>query len=33
MPGHERLSITQRYTQLSIKDVLEVYDKTHPRAK
>lgn len=31
--GHERLSTTQRYTQLSMKKVLEVYDKTHPRAK
>jgi integrase/recombinase XerC len=30
--GHERLSTTQRYTQLSIKHVLEVYDKTHPRS-
>jgi len=31
--GHERLSTTQRYTQLSIKKVIDVYDKTHPRAK
>ncbi len=31
--GHERLSTTQRYTQLTTKQVLEVYDKTHPRAK
>jgi integrase/recombinase XerC len=31
--GHERLSTTQRYTQLSVKHVLEVYDQTHPRAK
>jgi integrase/recombinase XerC len=31
--GHERLSTTQRYTQLSIKHVLHVYDQTHPRAK
>jgi integrase/recombinase XerC len=31
--GHERLSTTQRYTQLSMKHVLEVYDATHPRAK
>jgi integrase/recombinase XerC len=31
--GHERLSTTQRYTQLSIKQVMEVYDRTHPRAK
>jgi integrase/recombinase XerC len=33
MLGHERLSTTQRYTQLSMKHVLEVYDRTHPRAK
>jgi integrase/recombinase XerC len=33
MLGHERLSTTQRYTQLSIKHVLRVYDQTHPRAK
>lgn len=31
--GHERLSTTQKYTQLSIKHVMEVYDRTHPRAK
>jgi integrase/recombinase XerC len=31
--GHERLSTTQRYTQLSMKHVLAVYDQTHPRAK
>jgi integrase/recombinase XerC len=31
--GHERLATTERYTQLSLKHVLEVYDKTHPRAK
>jgi len=33
MLGHERLSTTQRYTQLSVKQVLQVYDQTHPRAK
>jgi integrase/recombinase XerC len=33
MLGHERLSTTQRYTQLSIRHVLHVYDQTHPRAK
>lgn len=33
MLGHERLSTTQRYTQLSMKHVLRVYDDTHPRAK
>lgn len=31
--GHERLSTTQRYTQLSMKHVMAVYDKSHPRAK
>jgi integrase/recombinase XerC len=31
--GHERLATTQRYTQLSMKHVLHVYDQTHPRAK
>jgi integrase/recombinase XerC len=33
MLGHARLSTTQRYTQLSMKQVLAVYDQTHPRAK
>jgi integrase/recombinase XerC len=31
--GHERLSTTQRYTHLSMNQVMEVYDRTHPRAK
>jgi len=31
--GHERLATTQRYTQLSMKHVFQVYDQTHPRAK
>jgi integrase/recombinase XerC len=31
--GHERLATTQRYTQLSVKHVMTVYDQTHPRAK
>ena len=33
MLGHERLSTTQRYTQLTVGQVAEVYDRTHPRAK
>jgi integrase/recombinase XerC len=33
MLGHERLSTTQRYTQLTMKHLLAVYDQTHPRAK
>jgi integrase/recombinase XerC len=33
MLGHQRLSTTQRYTQLSMKHVIQVYDDTHPRAK
>jgi integrase/recombinase XerC len=31
--GHARLSTTQRYTQLSMKHIVAVYDATHPRAK
>jgi integrase/recombinase XerC len=31
--GHERLATTQRYTQLSTRKVMEVYDQTHPRAR
>jgi integrase/recombinase XerC len=31
--GHERLSTTQRYTQLTTGQLTQVYDKTHPRAR
>jgi integrase/recombinase XerC len=31
--GHERLATTQRYTQLSVQHMMDVYDRTHPRAK
>ncbi len=33
MLGHERLSTTQRYTQLTATQVQRVYDETHPRAR
>jgi integrase/recombinase XerC len=32
MLGHASLSTTQKYTQVSIKQLIEVYDKTHPKA-
>jgi integrase/recombinase XerC len=32
MLGHERLSTTQRYTQLTVGQVQRVYEETHPRA-
>ena len=31
--GHERLSTTQRYTQLTTTQLEKVYDRTHPRAR
>lgn len=30
--GHASLSTTQKYTQLSLKELMEVYDRTHPKA-
>ena len=33
MLGHERLSTTQRYTQMTVGQVQRVYDATHPRAR
>jgi integrase/recombinase XerC len=31
--GHERLSTTQKYTQLTTAQLTQVYDRTHPRAR
>ncbi len=31
--GHESLSTTQRYTSMSAQRLMDVYDKTHPKAK
>jgi integrase/recombinase XerC len=32
MLGHKSLATTQKYTQVSIKQLMDVYDKTHPKA-
>ncbi len=32
MLGHRSLATTQKYTQVSIKHLMDVYDKTHPKA-
>ena len=31
--GHESLSTTQKYTQVSIDQLMEEYDKSHPKAR
>jgi integrase/recombinase XerC len=31
--GHARLSTTQKYTQVSLTDLMAVYDRSHPKAK
>ncbi len=30
--GHESLSTTQKYTSVSVTKLMEVYDRSHPRA-
>ena len=32
MLGHRSLATTQKYTQVSIRQLIDVYDKTHPKA-
>ena len=32
MLGHKSLATTQRYTQVSIKQLMDVYDRTHTKA-
>jgi tyrosine recombinase XerC len=32
MLGHKSLATTQKYTQVSIRQLIDVYDKTHPKA-
>jgi integrase/recombinase XerC len=31
--GHSQLSTTQKYTQVSLTELMAVYDRSHPKAK
>jgi len=31
--GHARLATTEKYTQVSLTDLMAVYDRSHPKAK
>jgi integrase/recombinase XerC len=32
MLGHKSLATSQRHTQVSIKQLMDVYDRAHPKA-